>query len=373
MIERALNKQKGLFAVRIAILSFLALILIQSASAEAPLHLAIVGLVHGHVGGFLNQAVKDERVSIDGVFEPRDDLRDRYAERYSLDSSIMYDDLNAMLDQVKPEAVAVFTSTFDHCAAVEACAKRGIHVMMEKPLAVGVEHAERIETAARNAGINVIVNYETTWYPSNRDVYNYLRTGELGDARKFVVHDGHQGPKEIGCGQEFLDWLTDPTLNGAGALFDFGCYGANLITWMMNNQRPLSVTAVTQQIKPDIYPNVDDEATIILTYPQAQGIIQASWNWPFNRKDIEVYGKTGYAFALDHDSVVLRVPDKQERQYSAEPLPESSNGSISYLYGVVRGKFRPAGLSSLENNMIVTEILDAARKSAASGETVYLE
>jgi hypothetical protein len=51
---------------------------------------------------------------------------------------------------------------------------------------------------------------------------------------------------------------------------------------------PLTVTAVTQQIKPEIYPRVDDEATIILTYLHAQGILQASWNWPFDRKDMEV-------------------------------------------------------------------------------------
>ena len=92
---------------------------------------------------------------------------------------------------------------------------------------------------------------------------------------------------------EFLSWLTDPKLNGAGALFDFGCYGAGLMTWLMNGEKPLTVTAVTQQIKPEIYPKVDDEATIIITYPKAQAIIQASWNWPFDRKDMEVYGATG--------------------------------------------------------------------------------
>lgn len=40
------------------------------------------------------------------------------------------------------------------------------------------------------------------------------------------------GPKEIGVGQEFLDWLVDPILGGGGASFDFGCYGANLFTWV---------------------------------------------------------------------------------------------------------------------------------------------
>ena len=47
--------------------------------------------------------------------------------------------------------------------------------------------------------------------------------------RKVVVHVGYHGPREFGVAQEFFDWLTDPVLNGGGALTDFGCYGANLM------------------------------------------------------------------------------------------------------------------------------------------------
>jgi predicted dehydrogenase len=62
-----------------------------------------------------------------------------------------------------------------------------------------------------------------------------------------VAMDGHTGPGEIHAQPEFLAWLSDPVKNGAGALFDFGCYGANLMTWLMDNQKPLKVTAVCSQ------------------------------------------------------------------------------------------------------------------------------
>src|SRR5262249_46333735 len=156
----------------------------------------------------------------------------------------------AMLDQAKPEAVVAFTSTAGHLAVVTTCARRKIPVMMEKPLAVSVEQARAIERAASEAGIPVLVNYETTWYPSNRAAYPPAREEKaLGEIRKVVVHDGHRGPKEIGVQPEFLAWLTDPDKNGAGALFDFGCYGANLMTWLLDDARPTSVTAVTQRFK----------------------------------------------------------------------------------------------------------------------------
>src|SRR4029077_3248843 len=138
---------------------------------------------------------------------------------------------------------------------------------------------------------------------------------------------------------EFFDWLSDPVRNGAGALFDFGCYGANLMTWMMDNQRPLAVTAITQQLQPDVYPRVNDEATILLEYPKAQGIIQASWNWPFNRKDFEVYGERGYTIAVGGSVLRVRMPAERDEQ-SRAALPDlapDQRDSVSYLAAVARG------------------------------------
>src|SRR5207248_2113267 len=149
-----------------------------------------------------------------------------------------------------------------HPMVVEACAHRHIHVMMEKPLAVNMEHARAMQRAANVGNIQVIVNYETTWYRSHGEMWNLFKIQHAaGDIYKIVAMDGHQSPEEIGVGPEFLGWLTDPVKNGAGALFDFGCYGANLMTWMTDNQRPLAVTALTQQVKPQIYKNVDDQAS----------------------------------------------------------------------------------------------------------------
>jgi predicted dehydrogenase len=185
-----------------------------------------------------------------------------------------------------------------------------------------------------------------------------------------VAMDGHQGPKEIGVGPEFLGWLTDPAKNGAGALFDFGCYGANLMTWMMDNERPVAVTALTLTTKPQLYARVDDQATVLVEYRAAQGIIQAAWTWPFNRKDFEVYGEHGYAIATGGDALRVRLPEGQEESRTLAPLPPDEHDSLSYLTAVVRGKMKPAGLSSLENNLIVTEILVAARESARTGRTI---
>lgn len=342
-------------------------------TAQAPLRLAIAGVSHGHIGRILRLVKENPQVELVGIFEADPALHAVIARRHGLARSLFHDNLDAMLEAVRPEGVAAFGTTFDHAAVVESAARRGIHVMMEKPLAVSMDHARRIRDAAARGRIHVIVNYETTWYPSHAALWTLVKQeGMAGDIRKVVAMDGHPGPKEIGVGPEFLDWLTDPTRNGAGALFDFGCYGANLMTWLMDNQRPLAVTATLQQIKPHVYPRVDDEATILVEYPRAQGIIQASWNWPFNRKDLEVYGERGYAIATGGASLRVRLPEGQEQARTPEPLPAAGRDELAYFAAVVRGTTTPSGLSSLENNMIVTEILDAARESARTGKTIRL-
>jgi predicted dehydrogenase len=355
---------------------FLLLVLTPLVHAQQPLHVAIAGLVHGHVDGFIRLVEKHAEVQIVGVFEPNEELRKEYAAKYKMPANLFFSDLSSMLEQTKPQAVATFTNTFDHPMVVEACAPRHIPVMMEKPLAISNEHARRIQSAAKRYDIPVIVNYETSWYPSKGAIWEIFKQQQLAGAiRKMVAMDGHQGPKEIGVGPFFLDFLGDPKRNGAGALFDFGCYGANLMTWLMDDQKPISVTAVAFHVKPAIYPHVEDEATVLLEYPKATGIIQASWNWPFGRKDFEVYGEKGYAIAKGGNELRVRLgPEKggqPEETRTPASLPAEEHDSLTYLTAVVHG-MKPSGVSGLENNMIVTEILDAARESVRTGKKVSL-
>jgi len=346
----------------------------QTSPARPALRVGIVGLVHGHVYGFLDQWRHSPEIEIVGIADPDRQLLSQVANRYGFEQSALFSRLEDMIAKAHPQAVLVYTNTYDHRRIVEVCARHGIHVMMEKPLAVSLEDALAIEKAAHAKKIHVLVNYETSWYPSNHAAYDLVHEGALGEVRKVVVHDGHSGPKEIGVQPEFLAWLTDPKLNGAGALFDFGCYGADLMTWLMDGQSPETVTAVTQQIKPQIYSRVDDEATIVMTYPRAQAILQASWNWPFDRKDMEVYGQTGYVITVKRDDIRVRRGggDGPEETRSAQPVAAPYDNSLSYLRAVILDGAKEDSLSSLETNVTVTEILDAARRSAATGKSIRL-
>jgi predicted dehydrogenase len=341
-----------------------------------PIRLAVAGMTHGHIAFILNRPDKGD-FELVAVFEPNVERTQQLAEKYQFSRNLIYHNLEQMLDKVKPEAVVAFGSIYDHLAVVEACAPRGIHVMVEKPLAVNMKHAKRMAELAEKYHIFLLTDYETSWYPTTAKSLKMVNDENfVGKLRKVVIHDGHQGPKEIGCEKVFLDWLTDPVLNGGGAIVDFGCYGANLMTALTNGQKAVKVTAITRQFKPDIYPKVDDEATIIISYPESQCIIQASWNWPFGRKDMEIYGESGYIFAENRNDMKIRG-----KWMEAETSEKITSGDIAvyedpftYFADVIHKKITMPeyGFYSLRNNIEVVRILDAARESAETGKTVIL-
>jgi len=337
---------------------------------DKPVRIAIAGMTHGHVGWILNREPIGD-VEVVGFAEPNQELAMRLLNSSKFSDDLWYESLDELLEKTKPQAVCAFGSIYGHLEVVEKCAPLGIDVMVEKPLAVSTEHAEKMFDLAKKHGIRLLTNYETSWYASNHKIHELSNNGTIGEVRKIVIHDGHQGPVEIGCSEEFLGWLTDPVLNGGGAIIDFGCYGANLSTWFMDNQKPISVVAMTQQIKPSIYPDVDDEATIVIEYPNSQTIVQASWNWPYSRKDIEVYGVKGALFGPDGRSLIKRI-GKEESQEKLPPREYPFADPFAYLAAVVNGEVNPeSGLYSLENNMIVVEILSKAIQSAKEGRRVY--
>jgi len=341
---------------------------------SGPLRVAVARITHDHVGWILGN--KNPDIQLVGIYEPNKQLAENASKKYGLSPDLFYNDMGKMLAAVKPEVVAAFGSILEHNEVVETCASKHIDVMVEKPLATTYKAALRMDSLVKKYKIKLLTNFETSWYPSTAKTYQLVYDSNyIGSIKKVVVHDGHQGPKEIGVSPQFFEWLTDPVKNGGGALIDFGCYGANLMTYLMKGEQPISVTATTKQFKPNIYPKVDDEATIIITYPTAQCIIQASWNWPFGRKDMEVYGQTGYIFSVNNNNMRLRVqPETTEHTRSITPEELSVyTDPFSYLAAVERGKITVPenGLYALKTNITVVHILDAARQSAKTGKTVF--
>lgn len=347
-------------------------------SASSPqdtskVRIAIAGLSHDHVGGFVFSKQHTDAVIV-GIYEPSDTLFQYYAKRYNLPASLHYHSLDKMLNDTKPQAVADFGSIASHLATVKACAARKIHVMVEKSLALNYKIAQEMQQLAQTAGISVITNYETSWYPSIYKLMELTRNPDFGKIRRIIVNDGHEGPAKLGLTKAFMEWLTDPKQSG-GPILDFGCYGANLSSWLLNGKVPNSVFAVAQRFEPQTY-RAEDDVTIVLDYGDLTAVLQPSWKWTTGRKDMEVYGEGGYAIAVNRQTLCYRVGTNAPEQTITVPdnyLPFTDG--IACLAAIARGTYQPKpfDVSAINNNVLVNQILDAARKSAVKKQVVFLK
>jgi len=343
----------------------------QGVSAATRTRLAVVGLDHDHVWSLLKDIAGEPSAELVAIAETDAALVSK-AQKEVPASVKFYADYVEMLDQAKPEAVIVATASDRHLEILRQCAKRHIHYSTEKPMATSAADAREMERLAREANIKLMVNYWNAWVAPSHDLFDRVRAGEVGPIQKIIVQYGHRGPKEIGVSQQFASWLYDPVKNGGGAIMDFGCYGAELSLWLKG--RPTRVYATTRKMKVEQNNKVEDDATIVLDYPDATAIIEASWDWPYTKDQVEVFGPKGSLLArhntLQHRSADARGPNvaPDGESVTLDALPKETSNPISYFVDCIRNNKPIEDPVSARLNVQVMEILDAARESARTGK-----
>jgi predicted dehydrogenase len=339
--------------------------------ANGKTKLAVVGLDHDHVWGLLKDLAGESNAELVAIADAHQALVDQ-AKAKVPPTVKFYSDYVRMLDEMKPDGVIVTTENDRHLEILRECAKRHIHYSTEKPMATNAADAREMERLANQAGIKVMVNYWNAWVAPTHELYHRVHDNQLGPAQRIIVQYGHQGPKEIGVSKYFADWLYDPAKNGGGAVMDFGCYGAEWAVWLKG--RPTRVSAVTQKLKVDQHNAVDDDATIVLDYPDGTAIIEASWDWPYNMGQVQVFGPKGSLLATARD-LFSRSTGRQEanaglegERVALDPAASETSNPISYFVDCIRNNKPVEDPLSMKLNVQVMDILDAARESARTGK-----
>ena len=352
---------------------FICFACIQFCYAQEKLHVVLVGLSHDHVNRMLEKN-KASEIIIVGIAEANKELSNKKKVAYQLPDSIFYSNLTTALKKNHPDLVMVYNAPTEHLAVIETCMPLHIPVMAEKPLCFSNAEAVKIEMLSKKFNTKVFTNFPSAWYTSFIELAK--RANEMGAINKMAMHGGHRGPIEIGCSKDFTNWLTNPAKNGGGAITDFGCYGASIMTELMKGKKPISVYATARHLKPTVYTKADDDATIVLEYPNATGIIEASWNWPYTIMDAEVYGKDLYLHAsqFNESKEQPSVQSKNEKELKTENISEPQyKDEVAYLTAVIKnGASDNNTLLSLERNIIVVKILAAAARSVKEGRKIVL-
>jgi predicted dehydrogenase len=360
-------------------LAFAALLLLFSLSAidissasqsakpsDAKTRLAVVGLDHDHVWGLLKDIAGEPEAELIAIADSHPELVSK-AKAQVPATVRFYSDYVQMLDEAKPDAVIATTENDRHLEILRECAKRHIHYSTEKPMATNAADAREMERLASQAGIKLMVNYWNAWVAPSHDLFHAVRSGQVGPVQRIIVQYGHRGPKEIGVSPYFAAWLYDPVKNGGGAIMDFGCYGAEWALWLKG--RPTRVYATAAKLKVEQHNSVDDDATIVLDYPDATATIQASWDWPYNKDQVEVFGPKGSLLASHNDLFFRSAADRgpnlspHGERVTLNPLPRETSNPISYFVRCIRENKPIEDPVSAALNVQVLEILDAARES----------
>ncbi|MBI4873675.1 MAG: Gfo/Idh/MocA family oxidoreductase [Acidobacteria bacterium] len=330
--------------------------------------IAVVGLVHSHVWGPLARMIKGDAAKLVGIAEPNPELTAE-AKKMGAADALIFSDYKKMLDETKPQIVWAFVENNRHLEIVRACAPRKIHVMFEKPLAATLQQAKAIRDLARKHGIQVLTNYQMAWWPANYTAKKAVDAGELGKVWRVRGVVGHGGPGSQGARSKyFFAWLTDPVQNGAGALMDFGCYNALWSLWYLG--KPDSVFAHVNHLRPETFPKVEDNSTMILSYKNGVALLEGSWDLPRSFQDLEVFGLGGSVY-MANGKVELRK-GRQTLDLPLEPLPPERAEPIAFMVNTIRSGKPIEGLTALDINTEVVEIIEAAKMSVQTSRAVRL-
>ena len=337
--------------------------------AEKTYRVAVAGLVHGHIGGLLNNWKNHPRAEIVAVAEPDAGLARSAQERYGIPT--VYADWREML---RDEAVDILQIGTDNAAKtdlIEAAARAGKAITVEKPLAVDLPAARRIRDAVRAAGVPFLTNWPTAWQRGRRTVLRLAKEGAVGDISQVKERQGHGGPREIGCGPEFVAWLYDADRNGGGAGADFCGYGAVLSAHLLG--RPDSVFGTAGNLTKD-YDVIDDNAVFVARYPRAIAILEGTWaqqggdgaGYPL------IYGTGGTLSQAGQQIRLDRGGRDGIEMIDLDPLPEGATNHAEYFLRCIEAGQEPEGILNLDTCYVAQEIVEAGYASVRSGEAVRL-
>jgi predicted dehydrogenase len=364
-------KRLLIFAGAIAVTSTAAL----SQTTGVRTRLAVVGLDHDHVWGLLNDISKEPRAELVAIADAHPELVQHAKARVPA-SVKFFSDYVKMLDDEKPDAVIVTTENDKHLEILRECARRHISFSVEKPMATNTADAKEMARLAKQAGIKLMVNYWNVWVAPSHEIFHRVYRGDLGPVQKIIVEYGHQGPKEIGVSKYFADWLYDPVKNGGGAIMDFGCYGAEWALWLKG--RPSRVYAYTLRLKTEQNNAVDDDAVMLLEYPDATAVLLPSWDWPYGKGQVQVFGPKGSLLATDSELLFrpagsdAKLEGLDGKPVQLNPVEHETSNPISYLVYCIRNNKPVEPPLTPDLNVQVVEILDAAKESIRTGRAVEL-
>lgn len=298
--------------------------------------IAVLGLHHDHAWSNLEELQATNRSELVAAADTDSELLAHYESHFPGRTYSSYEELLESENDLS--AVYIFASNKLSEDLTVMAAQRGLHCLVEKPMAATLEGADRMVQAASESDIRLMINWPFAWWPQFRHGIAMAQAGELGQLWQVKYRAAHQGPVELGCSRQFCEWLYDEELNGAGALMDYCCYGAVLASVLLGKPEKVTGVKISTGLKPDL--SLEDNAILVLSYPNALATTEASWT---QIGKLTSYGTTLYGSAgtvhiePGDDGRILHATEEQPEgvAVSVPPQPDHlQNASTHFLAAV---------------------------------------
>lgn len=261
----------------------------------------IVGFSHMHVNEIALYISEQPDFELVGIADVPSDLEKidglRYTPVWNCENvkenycENVYDDYKQMLDELKPDIAFILTENCQKAEVVEECAKRGVNVCIEKPIAVNIDEAKKIQASVEKYGIEAVVNWPVAWREYLYKMKAAIDSKIVGEPLKMRYINGHTGPLGKGArhrgvsanAEEMTDEQRGKTWwhkkdHGGGVYLDIACYGCFFSRWFMGDNAK-SVVSVGENLNTP-FGDTDDNFAAIIKYDGKMSVIEGTWTTP---------------------------------------------------------------------------------------------
>ncbi len=332
------------------------------------LRIGIMGLSHDHVWDFIAHAKSNTTVQIVAAADADSDLRAK-AERTGITKT--HPDPFKMLEKNELDAVAIFGDNRSGTEYGIAAAKKGLHILLEKPMAADYADAVALYSAAKSAGVKLMINWPFAWWPNLQHALSMIRRGKIGNIFQINYRAAHCGPRELGCSPQFVDWLYDPHRNGAGVIMDYCCYGAALTCMFLG--LPNRVSTIAGRLRKNDLP-AEDNAVMIMQHATAISTATASWTQSGHMTSYEpiFYGDKGTLMASNGKLYLADAEADKGVGIRCPALTEGMRDPLDHFVAVIRNEVSLMEICSAEVALMAQHVLTAGILSANTNQVISL-
>ncbi|MDQ7028053.1 MAG: Gfo/Idh/MocA family oxidoreductase [Anaerolineae bacterium] len=294
-----------------------------------------------------------------------------FAERYKITRK--YEKIAPLIHEGGIDALIINTPNYLHASQAIAALEAGIHVMVEKPMAMTVEEAQNIIAASEKSGARLMVAHCWRFDEEVQWLRDQLREGKLGAIIRTKGYGIHTlwGPE---------GWFTQKRLSGGGALADMGIHAIDTTRYLLHDPKPVRVFARVGTYYGSY--DVDDTAMVMIDWDNGvTSFIESGWWQPHSGRaeaSTELYGTEGYAQVFPTH---LKIVDESRRRvaivesgFSQEadkpPSQKMYNAQMAYFVKAIQHGLKP--VPGGQEGLVNLQIIEAAYESSRSGQLVTL-